>query len=350
MKQALLNLLFIIPILLNGQTKQAHVSGLVLSADGKAVAGITVKLDPTHVSTSTDDQGRFSFAMLANGDYTLSISAVGIQAQQRSISVAGQRLELSPFYLTENQSRLREIVVNAKQGQDFNRQSSNYVAKMPLKNLENPQAYTVITKELMQSQVVVNFDDALKNTSGLDKLWSSTGRPGDGAAYFSLRGFATQASMVNGIASISNAGIDPANIETIEVIKGPSGSLYGGAPVNFGGLINVVTKKPIDTLGGNISYTGGSYAQHRVAADVYGALTNDKKLLGRFNAAYAHKGTFQDVGFSKSIFIAPSLQYKPNERLDVLLEAEMFDSEATNPLMIFLNRGRQLFARTPGEL
>ncbi|WDF67502.1 TonB-dependent receptor [Sphingobacterium oryzagri] len=351
MKNLFLNLLFLIPILAIGQTtKYANISGFVLSADGKPAVGITVKVLPEERTTSTDKDGRYAFNNLAEGKHILAVSAIGLQTQQREITVHGQRFEVSPFQLAENQSRLREIVINAKRDQDFSRTSSDYVAKMPLANLENPQVYTVITKELLKSQVVTNFDDALKNTSGLDKLWSSTGRPGDGAAYFSLRGFATQASMVNGIASISNAGIDPANVETIEVIKGPSGALYGGAPINFGGLINIVTKKPLDTLGGSVNYTAGSYAQHRVTADVYGPLTANKKLTGRLNTAYHHRGTFQDAGFSKSIFVAPSLAYQVNDRLNILLEAEVFDSEVTNPLMIFLNRGRQLFARTPGEL
>lgn len=351
MKNLFLNLLFLLPIMVMGQTvNKTLIEGRVLSADGKGVVGITVKISPEGMSTSTNEDGRYTFANIAEGKHLIGISAIGIQTQQREIMILGEHVEIEAFQLAENQSRLREIVVNAYRDQDFNRSSSDYVAKMPLANLENPQVYTVITRELLKSQLVTNFDDALRNTSGLDKLWSSTGRPGDGAAYFALRGFATQASMVNGVASISNAGLDPANAETIEVIKGPSGALYGGAPINFGGLINIVTKKPVDTVGGSVSYTGGSYAQHRVTADVYGPLTANKKLTGRINAAYNHRGTFQDAGFSKSIFVAPSLAYKVNDRLNLLLEAEVFDSKVTNPLMIFINRGRDLFARTPDEL
>src|SRR5690606_14959149 len=103
--------------------------------------------------------------------------------------------------------------------------------------------------------------------------------------------------MVNGVVSIASASPDPINLETIEVIKGPSGSLYGGAAIGFGGLINNVTKKPLDTLGGRVNYIVGSFDQHRVTADVYGPLSKDRKWLGRVNTAYTSTGTFQDAGF-----------------------------------------------------
>lgn len=58
-----------------------------------------------------------------------------------------------------------------------------------------------------------------------------------------MRGFPTKVSMVDGVPANTNGEIDPSDIERIEVIKGPSGTLYGGAVTSFGGLINVVTKK-----------------------------------------------------------------------------------------------------------
>lgn len=123
--------------------------------------------------------------------------------------------------MTEKAHELNEIVVEAGVNK-FSNKESEYIARLPIKNLENPQVYSVIGKELMKEQIIVNFDDALKNSPGIDKLWSSTGRGGgDGAAYFSLRGFSVQPTMVNGMGGQTNGGLDPANIERIEVLKGP---------------------------------------------------------------------------------------------------------------------------------
>jgi len=337
-----------VPQLLLAQ-QQAEVTGKVLTSDGLPAEGITVKLSPHPATAFTNSRGVYTFKNVPFVTQTLIISSVGLQSQSRQIEVDRKKVEVANIHLTTDRAALEEIVINGVANK-YSRKSSPYVAKMPLKNLENPQSYAVITKELLQSQVNTNFDDALANVSGIDRLWSSTGRPGDGVSYYTLRGFSTQAAMVNGVVSIASTSPDPANLETIEVIKGPSGSLYGGAAIGFGGLINNVTKKPLDTLGGRINYIGGSYDEHRLTADVYGPLSANKKLLGRINTALTHNGSFQDAGFKQSLFIAPSLLYKPNEKLDIQLDAEIYQSKGTNPLMVFLNRSRQLQARTPEEL
>jgi iron complex outermembrane receptor protein len=165
-----------------------------------------------------------------------------------------------------------------------------------------------------------------------------------------MRGFSVQPTIVNGIAGITNGGIDPANIERIEAIKGPSGTLYGSSLISFGGLINIVTKKPYDTFGGSVDYTIGGFGLSRIAADINTPLGKDTTVLFRLNTALHHEGSFQDAGFKKAIFIAPSLKYSPNERLTFIFNAEYLEPESTNPTMIFLNRSRQLIARTPSEL
>jgi iron complex outermembrane receptor protein len=351
MNRIIIYLMLLIPGTLLAQAQhKAEILGKILSSDGKPIEGITVRLQPQNITTSTRSNGSYQFKLLKPGQAKLAISAIGIQPHEQDIEITDGKNRVPDIYLIENQSTLQEIVINGKGNNKFTRKQSLYVSKMPLKNMENAQSYAVVTKELLKSQVNTNYDDALANVSGIDKLWSATGRPGDGVSYYTLRGFSTQAAMINGVVGISSTSPDPANLETIEVIKGPSGSLYGGAAVGFGGLINNITKKPLDTVGGRVNYIFGSFAQHRLTADIYGPLTADKKLLGRINTALSHTGTYQDAGFNKSVFIAPSLAYKPNDKLDIQLDVELYQNKATNPLMVFLNRSRQLFARTPEAL
>ena len=59
---------------------------------------------------------------------------------------------------------------------------------------------------------------------------------GDGAGYYSLRGFAVQPTMINGLPGLTNGSLDPANIDKIEVIKGPSGTLFGSSLISYGGF------------------------------------------------------------------------------------------------------------------
>jgi len=330
--------------------EKALVKGIVLTSDGQSAAGVSVVISKLNAGASTVQDGSYRIKNVPFGNYVLRVSGVGLATQELKIIVDKSTVEVPTITLFESAATLNEVVVNRAGVNPYTRRKSMFVSKLALTNLENPQVYTTITKEVLKDQVVTNFNDALKNSSGLDRLWSATGRSGDGSAYFSLRGFATQPTLINGIAALTNGDLDPANIEQVEVVKGPSGTLYGGALVNFGGLINIVTKRPLDTIGGEVSYTLGNYAQHRITLDAYGPLNQQKNVLARVNAAYHKQNSFQDAGFRESFFVAPSLEYRANKRLTLNLDAEVYHYEGTNPLMIFLNRARPLIANTPDEL
>lgn len=332
-----------------GQNGKGTIKGRVLSSDSLPAAYVPVGLKGTTLGTSTDANGNYELKAPV-GNHTLSIQFVGHESEEKAIEVKeGETTQVEDFSLRENSKELQEVVVEGRKNK-FADKESEYVSRLPLKDLENPQVYNVVSSKLMKEQVVTSFDDAVKNAPGLNKLWSSTGRGSDGAGYYSLRGFSVQANMINGIAGVTNGGLDPANMEKIEVIKGPSGTLFGSSLVSFGGLINIVTKKPYEKLGGEVSYTGGSYGLTRVTADVNTPINKEKTALFRLNTAYHYEGTFQDVGFKRSIFVAPSLSYKVNKRMSLLFNAEYFNSEGTNPLSVFLNRSRKLIATTPDEL
>ena len=185
MKNTVLLLISLLPLFCFAQSK-TEIQGQILTADGKPAQGITVRLTELNRSVSSNTHGRYIFTNVDQGPYTLSISAMGIQSRDTTVLIQGDQVQLPPLVLIQNREQLEEIVVRGQGNNPFGRTSSPYVAKMPLKNLENPQSYAVVSQELLKSQVNTNFDDALNNVSGLDKLWGSTGRPADGAAYYSF--------------------------------------------------------------------------------------------------------------------------------------------------------------------
>ncbi len=325
------------------------IKGKIVTNNGTPVIYATITIKENNRSILTDEEGFFTFRNINAGHYSLIVSSTGFGTATKEVDIQDKENVTITITIETGITELAEVTVNSGR-RKFYRTSSETVARMPLKNLENPQVYNTITSSLLQEQVITQFDDALKNAPGIDKLWTSTGRGGDGAAYFSLRGFSVQPSMINGIAGLSNGGLDPANIERIEVIKGPSGTLFGSSLVSFGGLINLQTKRPYDTIGGEISYTGGGFGLNRLTADINSPLNKSKTALFRVNTAYHSEGSFQDAGFRKSLFIAPSFTFNANEKLSFLLNTEFYQSEATNPLMLFLNRTRKLNATNVNEL
>ncbi len=328
--------------------QNATIKGKISTADGKPAEFVNVLLSGTNKGTVTDVNGTYRLERVKAGNFTIKASLIGLETKEQRIDVkAGQTLVVD-FTLAETANQLQEVVVSASN--KFAQKETDFVARMPLKNLENPQAYNVVSKELLKEQLVTSFDDAIKNAPGVNRLWTATGRGGDGAGYFSMRGFSVQPTMINGVAGQTNGGIDPANIERIESIKGPSGTLFGSSLISFGGLLNIVTKKPYESFGGDISYSIGGYDLSRLAVDVNTPLDKEKTALFRINGSTNYQGSFQDAGFKKSTFVAPSLTYKINDRLSVNITTEYMTQTGTNPLMIFLNRARPLIAKTPAEL
>ncbi|WP_210420768.1 TonB-dependent receptor [Chitinophaga sp. XS-30] len=331
------------------QNPTGTIKGTITTNDGQPAPYVTVQVKDKNRGVVTDVKGEYIFRRIQPGEYIIQVSLVGHETSEQRVTVAaGQTADVN-ISLKLSDTQLQEVIIIGSQNK-FGKKESDHIARLPIKNLENPQVYNTVSKELMKEQVITTFDDAIKNAPGVNRLWSSTGRPGDGAGYFSMRGFSVQPSMINGIAGLTNGSIDPANIERIETIKGPSGTLFGSSLISFGGLINIVTKKPYDNFGGEITYTGGGFGLNRITADINAPLNQDKTALLRVNGAYHYENSFQDFGFRKSFFLAPSLSYQVNDRLSFNINTEFYNGENTNPLMVFLNRSRQLIARTPDEL
>lgn len=319
--------------------QNASVSGNIIDNRQEPLMGVNISLKNTLKGSQTNENGFFEINGLTNGNYILSLSYIGFRTREISFAISNnESVDLNTIILYEGNEILKEVTVEGERVNKFSRKQTAYVAKLPLKDIENTQVYSTITTELLESQIVTNFDDALKNATGVDQLWASTGRGGDGAGYYALRGFSVQPQLVNGLPGLTNGTINPANIERIEVLKGPSATLFGNAVSSYGGLINVVTKKPYAGTGGQLSFTTGTYGFNQIIGDFNTPLNKSENIFFRINTAYASEQSFQDAGFRKSFFVAPSLSYKVNNRLSFSFYGEITQAEQTNPTFLFLNR------------
>ncbi len=331
--------------------QQATITGTVTDSNQMPIIGANVSLKNTSKGAQTNEKGSFEISNLESGDYVLTLSYLGFKTKDIALSISNnQNLDLGNITLYEGNEILTEVVINGERRNMFSRKKTAYVSKLPLKDIENTQVYSTITNEILKSQTVTNFDDALKNATGVEQLWTSTGRGGDGAGYYSLRGFSVQPQLVNGLPGLTNGTINPANIERIEVLKGPSATLFGNAVSSYGGLINVVTKKPYVGTGGELSFTSGSYGLNQIVGDFNTALSKKENIYFRLNTAYTTEQSFQDAGFRKSFFIAPSLSYKVTNRLSFSFYGEITQAEQTNPTFLFLNRSAPSAASNLDEL
>ncbi|WP_254244116.1 TonB-dependent receptor [Hymenobacter sp. BRD128] len=299
------------------------VQGRVINSGGGTVEAVSVGLQGQPVGDITDEQGRFQLRRVAPGTYTLVVSAVGLKTEEQQVTVTAGQTATIKVTLAESAAELKEVVVSGNRTNRFSRPNSVDVAKMPLKNVENPQVYSTVTKELLTEQLVFTADDATRNVPGIQRMWEATGRAGDGSSYYTMRGFVVQSQLRNGLAGNVTNTIDAANLEKLEVIKGPSGTLYGSSLTSYGGLLNRVTKRAYDHLGGELSYAGGSYHFNRAALDLNTPLNPAKTILLRVNGAWNYEQSFQTAGFARTYAVAPSLTIRPSERLSITLDGEL---------------------------
>lgn len=308
------------------------IEGKVTTSDGNPADNVTVIIKETSKGVITNESGEFKFKNVPNGIYHLEISLIGFETISKTVEVAENETVSLKIEINTSSQKLEEVVVSTG-GNRFAKKESDDVSKLSLKNIENPQVYSVVGKELMKEQLITDYNAAFKNIPG-------AGIPivyNQGRSTATSRGFTTANLVRNGVGGFIYTSIDPANLERIEVIKGPSATLFGSTLSSFGGLFNRVTKKPFENFKGEITYSGASWDLNRITVDINTPLDKEKKALFRFNGAVHSERSFQDAGFSKNFLLAPSLSYRVNDRLIFLLDVEMSGYKATSPTRITTN-------------
>jgi iron complex outermembrane recepter protein len=119
-----------------------------------------------------------------------------------------------------------------------------------------------------------------------------------------------------------------ANLDRIEVLKGPGSVLYGRNEP--GGVVNLVTKRPLATPYYSLQQQFGSYDFYRTTADATGPITQDDTLLYRVNLSYENAGSFRDFVETDTVFFAPSLTWNITDRTQANLDIEYQHFDNTN--------------------
>lgn len=187
-----------------------------------------------------------------------------------------------------------------------------------------PQSIQVVPRQSWEDQGAINTIDALRSV-GVNQAFNS---PTNGDV-FTIRGFQTSNLLRNGLkdyAGGANSGQSQlANIERLEVLRGPASVLYGqGDP---GGTINFVTKQPLRDPYFAASMSFGSYNLYQPTLDISGPLNSDKTLLYRLNASYISTESFIDFFSSQRYLIAPVLSWQINKNTKLTFEAEFKDQQ-----------------------
>ena len=193
--------------------------------------------------------------------------------------------------------------------------------------MDTPMSVQVVPKAVLDDQQAIRLEDALKNVSGVVKGFGF----GTLEDTFVIRGFENSTNnwgltqvYRDGVLSVG-ALFSTADVQRIEVLKGPAAMLYGR--LEPGGLINVTTKRPRAEAGYSIQQQFGSYDTYRTTIGATGALTQDGSLTYRLDFEYLNKNTFRDFTFNEQAFVSPKLTWKITNNTWVDLEYQYFDQE-----------------------
>jgi iron complex outermembrane recepter protein len=173
--------------------------------------------------------------------------------------------------------------------------------------LDVPQSVGIVTQDLLQSQQLQTVADAVQNVAGVLYYDSGSGLP-----IFEIRGFQTGNGMTDGLPnSISGVGEFPPliGVERVEVLKGPQAILGDTSDSNdFGGLVNVVLKKPQSDPVHVLTFSIGQYGEKQVGLDLAGALNDSKTLSYRLIVnGDVSDHTPQGMRGQRERYIAPSI-------------------------------------------
>jgi iron complex outermembrane receptor protein len=339
--------LFIIStISLFAQQNNGKIKGIITTSDGDPATGVNVVLKNSRYSNITNDDGSFEFNKVKVNTYTLQVSLTGYETIEKEVIVTENETTTLDFQLKISNSELKEVIINNGKANKFADRETDYVARMPLKNLENSQVYNTVSKELIKEQLVTDMAQAHRNIPG-----AIPGAAGGGSVGIVSRGFTSYQSLRNGMNSAAIGPEDPVNIERIEAIKGPVGTLFSNISTSLGGVLNYVTKKPYETIGGEVSYTTGTYQLNRLTADVNAPLDKEKTLLFRATASYQTRNGYANGDcalWANSYSFSPKLTYKVSSDLTLNIDAEIV-SQKYNATYVY-NIGAGVTAKSLKDL
>jgi iron complex outermembrane receptor protein len=251
--------------------------GRCRDASGAPVAGARVRLLNTPHETTTDGKGAYGLSSVIPGRYLLSVASAGREASFREVAVPDSTLTLEDFLLPDIPQTLSEVLVTAEKREET--------------SLRTAVAVTSISSRQVDA---LRLWDLSQLTSIVPNLYTS--EPGDGRNVTGIRGFATTsydpavATYVDGVNQFSLDTHLPhlADVERIEVLRGPQGTLFGRNAM--GGVVQVTTRKPTNRSTAFAELNMGNYGLHRHSAGFRTPLLRDRLFLGSSFMLHRRKG------------------------------------------------------------
>lgn len=229
---------------------------------------------------------------------------------------------------TAAETTLREVQVRSDQEKEtatgpvigYRAKRASTATKTDTLLSETPQAVTVITSQQITDQGANNLQDALGYAAGVRSDAYGLDSRTDSVR---VRG-ANPDNYLDGLREAygyytSRTRADPYTLERLEVLRGPSGMLFGAGTA--AGVINMVSKRPQTETQREVGVQFGSNGRKQLQLDLTGPLTEDGEWLYRLVALKRSANTQVDFVPDDRSLIAPSLTWRPSAATSLTLQA-----------------------------
>ena len=244
------------------------LAGSLFDQTGGALVNVALDVrGPVVRDRQSDATGRFEFRDLPPGDYEFTAALAGFESIRRAIRIeSGTSISLS---MTMIVASLEQTVVTAAKTGTTDVQSS-------------PLAISAISSTALSRFATRTIDEAAAQAPSVTFTQSTT------FGQLSIRGIGTNAVFAGAdpssamyldgvyLARPAMAFTDFLDVERIEVLRGPQGTLYGRNAL--GGAVNLITKAPSNDFEASARVTIGNLAERRAEARLTGALKRDRVM------------------------------------------------------------------------
>lgn len=224
-RQCTLILFLVLNYSLFAQTNNGSVNGTVIGEDGMPIPGVTILVQGTSTGAVTDFDGLYNIKAKL-GD-VLAFSYVGMKSQTLTVSKSKHDI-----LMQTELDQLDEVVV---------------IGYGTVKKKEITGAVTQVKAEEIENVITGDISTALQGQVAGVNVTANSGEPGEGAGILirgvsSLTGSNSPLFVVDGVPQSGDPGLNPNEIETIDVLKdAASASIYGTRAA--GGVILITTKR-----------------------------------------------------------------------------------------------------------
>ncbi|KIC03040.1 TonB-dependent receptor [Flavobacterium sp. JRM] len=319
MKQSIKNTLTILSFLTFSISFAQNIEGVVTNSENIPLEAANVIIKGTTSNTTTDQSGKFSIDSKGKLPLTLLVQYIGYKTAEIEITALPIT---TPLQVTLNEENtLIEVVVSSRRRIEKVQDVPIAISVITGKQAEQTGAFNVNRiKELVPS--VQLYSSNPRNTGiNIRSLGSPFGLTNDGID--PGVGF-----YVDGVyyARPAATTLDFIDVEQIEVLRGPQGSLFGKNTTS--GAFNITTRKPSFTSGADFEVSYGNFAFLQAKASVTGAL--GKKVAGRLSFSGTQRDGLVDnivTGRATNTLnnqgIRGQLLYTPSENTNIILAADI---------------------------